>query len=143
MKYPICGPKQKDQMTYGRCPVCGANTQETGFVWLTAGGQLHRPNGDTCFKDFSPLHNEVWFDVGFHGAHGAQAEGMSRKDRYVYAWLPIVKQYWCDHFEFQFCSTQCARKWFNELMDDLDAEIQKQIDETEYSEEENDSEQAV
>lgn len=128
MKYPFYGPKRKEQMPEGRCPVCGAELRETGFVWLTAGGRLHRPNGDSCSKDFSPLHNEVWFDVGFHGAHGAQAEGMSRKDRHVYAWLPIVKQYWSDNFEFQFCSTQCARKWFNELMDDLDAEIQKQID---------------
>ncbi len=128
MEYPFYGPKRKERMPEGRCPVCGADLRETGFVWLTAGGRLHRPNGDSCSKDFSPLHHEVWFDVGFHGAHGAQAEGMARKDRHVYAWLPIVKQYWSDNFEFQFCSTQCARKWFNELMDDLDAEIQKQID---------------
>ncbi len=135
MKYPLL---DKDNTLYepclGKCLVCGANLRETGFVWLMGQCDL-RTKRDSTAKIQPRFHWSFEVNMGFHGCHGAENEGCLRKDRYVYVPITLVSDFRDCNIELQFCSTQCARKWFNELMDDLDKAVENAIEEDEPSDE--------
>ena len=129
MEYPILDKNSKpSDPSPGKCLVCGANLRETGFVWFMGQCDLHTRRG--FLENIKPrLHWSLNIDMGFHGCHGAEHEGRLRKDRFVYVPIWLAKDFRDNGIELQFCSTQCARKWFNELMDDLDQSVEKAIQE--------------
>lgn len=129
MKYPLLGKENKSSYSSpGKCPVCGADLKETGFVWFMGQCDLRTRRG--FLESIKPrLHWSLNINMGFHGCHGAEKEGRLRKDCFVYVPIWLVKDFCDNGLELQFCSTQCARKWFNELMDDLDKVVQKKIEE--------------
>lgn len=135
MKYPLLdkGSKPFEPCT-GKCLVCGANLQETGFVWFEGQCDLRTKRGYT--EKVKPrLHWSFYADMGFHGCHGAEHEGRLRKDRFVYVPIFLANDFRSNNIELQFCSTQCARQWFNKLMDDLDKAVEKAIEEDDSDDE--------
>jgi len=134
MKYPLLDKNSAlSEPSPGKCLVCGANLRETGFVWLQGHCELRTKTGGFHKKW---LHWSSYINFGFHGCHGAEHEGLLRKDRYVYLPIRLVEDFRCNSIELQFCSTICARKWFNELMDDLDAAVEEEIAKEEDDDEE-------
>lgn len=129
MKYPLLDKDSKSfEPCTGKCLVCGANLQETGFVWFGGQCELRTKRGST--EKVKPrLHWSFYVDMGFHGCHGAEHEGCLRKDRFVYVPIDLASDFRNNSIEIQFCSTQCARRWFNLLMDDLDEAVEKAIEE--------------
>lgn len=123
MQYPLLNSQNKwaDQSN-GFCPICNANLQETGFVWLTMQSDLYTSRGNTFGNIPAKLHWESYLNIGFHGSEEANS---LRKDRCLYFSIPVVDGFQSCGMEFQFCSTQCARVWFNRMMDDLDRILQK------------------
>lgn len=64
------------------------------------------------------LKVQGFLDIIGHGAEG-------RSDSY-YIVLNIAQDIKGGQFEFYFCSTKCLRKWFTQILNDIDKRITRQ-----------------
>ena len=119
MKYPLID--QNDLYPEEPlCPICKKNKvfEPHNFVVLEGGALYTDERGDSLF----PEGMKGFLDLIFHGHHHENIED-DKKD--IYESLYIVKESNSGQFSLYFCSTDCLRNFFNQLVDEFEKKIKK------------------
>jgi hypothetical protein len=122
-KYPLIHDETNSYIPdISKCPICGADFVETGFVFFTGGVLPMKSKGNMIIKH--NLNFRMFLDVGFHGNEFTNEKLIPLGLPETYTFFSIIDKYGKDNeFEFNFCSVECLRKWFNRICDDLINEI--------------------
>lgn len=133
MKFPVIEGTMNNLDGSSICPVCRKNViYQPERIVLTAGAlSVYKPGsdqqGDDTSKDGS-ISPEIavakWGDVGFwilewHRMKNNKVKGDTAAN------LDIVKDSKHGQFDLYFCSIQCLRTFFNEIVDEFEKVIDK------------------
>ena len=124
MKYPILD-SESERETYpftGQCPVCGIFFNESGFSFFSAGALLYDHKGNMVIRKI--IQMKSYFHIGFHGSENFTTKNNCNES---YFSLPIVDFLNKGEFEFNFCSIECMRIWFNTILDDFQRQFKEQF----------------
>ena len=117
MKLPLISKKTNPfYPRNGKCPICSAKVSEPNTFLVLNGGAL-KELGEEFYGMDTDLHG--FLDINFHGAHD-KGKGKFRERS--------VSRSIADHaangqFDIYFCSTVCFRKFINDIIDDMEAEL--------------------
>jgi hypothetical protein len=101
------------------CPVCRRRKvfEPHSFAVLSAGAFLKTRGGFAGPDD----RMEAFLDVTWHGAH----DGGSGEHPEIGVRMPVAEDVAGGQFELYFCSTRCLRRFFKDLVDELEHRMQR------------------
>ena len=117
MNYPLI-KQESDYPKDSICPVCGKNKigEPDSFAVLQGGAMLYNDEGDSIF----PSNLMGFLELVWHGHHD---DGIEDEDSNISSVLNIIDNSTDGQFGLYFCSTACLRKFFMELVDDLEQQV--------------------
>jgi hypothetical protein len=113
MNYPLIN-KTEQFPDNPICPICNKNKilEPHDFIVLDCGALLLNKNGDSIFNE----NLNGFLSLILHGHHN---------NKETYFEFPVVKDSRQGQFSLYFCSTDCLRAFFNNLVNDFEQEILK------------------
>ena len=110
MEYPIISKKTKSFFpTSVVCPICATNrTKLNSEFYVLNGGALEKINKNTSM---SSGKMEGFLSVQYHSGDDSENCGFN---------FDIVDKSEGGQFDIYFCSTNCMRQFFNELIDKIE-----------------------
>lgn len=100
--------------TDGNCPECGKSLITSGGVASLTGGALLVDDATGDSVDTSKL--EAFFAIGFHGNDVQVRDSVNAQ---------VVDDLQSGQFAVCFCSLACLRLWFNQVVDQLQDDLDR------------------